>query len=533
METFILPVNLPPELDRGIQTAEPVQWAREFPQILEKNYALGQGQSGDENGDPQKGTGEGLELPTQVSMESIPMGFPLPSVLEEPSNSVPGPIESQTAPPFGLGQEENLPGLLLSPPMAALRFKESLSPNSSQNLEEVATYTPSFTPLEKGSEERTSIPILQGGDAFLSRAKAPVQAPQNSPPLADPKEMRGQTVSLPSRAIEETSIPPGKDQRAIHFSAQDPKDHEPMNRLGWRGHVNLDKEGLPIQESRSQNWQAEFFPKADEEPSVSPGTKFSGEEMDAVPMKESKKIFWNLSPSMVEDRRIPDTQGQTLASAPEKESWTHFFAPGGKDLGGILGMAKGDRNLQGKEIQNLFSPGATSHEGVGGPMTLADTGEESHSPNTSQPVKPENQEIYQEVVQKMIWMVRAHEERFRLTLDPPHLGHIYMEIRRNHENITTTLWTDNPAAKLTLETNQGEIQKIIESEGFRLEKFDVFVQQDWGRFPGNHRDSLGPYSWSPLSPLQNKRPLSTAPDGVPAVHLRGLHSRSKYLDFFV
>jgi len=91
-------------------------------------------------------------------------------------------------------------------------------------------------------------------------------------------------------------------------------------------------------------------------------------------------------------------------------------------------------------------------------------------------------EVYEQVSQKMLWSFSQNEEKFRLILDPPHLGSIYMEIQRDKDQVKATLWAENPHAKQVLESNQNSIQKIIESEGFSLESFDVFVEQDLGAF---------------------------------------------------
>ena len=82
----------------------------------------------------------------------------------------------------------------------------------------------------------------------------------------------------------------------------------------------------------------------------------------------------------------------------------------------------------------------------------------------------------------MLWSFRQNEEKFHLILNPPHLGSIYMEIQRDKEQVKATLWAENPHTKQVLESNQISIQKIIESEGFSLEAFNVFVEQDLGAF---------------------------------------------------
>jgi len=97
-------------------------------------------------------------------------------------------------------------------------------------------------------------------------------------------------------------------------------------------------------------------------------------------------------------------------------------------------------------------------------------------------VRPEILSLPDQVVQRIIWSIRNQEERIKLTLEPPELGHLLIEISRSKENIHATLWAENVAAKTALETGQYQIQRIMENEGFKLTKFDVFVQQDLGWF---------------------------------------------------
>jgi hypothetical protein len=123
-------------------------------------------------------------------------------------------------------------------------------------------------------------------------------------------------------------------------------------------------------------------------------------------------------------------------------------------------------------------------------------------------------EVYEQVGQKLIWSLNQHEERFRLTLDPPQLGSIYMEIQRDKEHIKASLWAENPNTKNILETNHLSIQKIIESGGFSLESFNVFVEQDLGSFQESRGRMMNPESLAsianaeiPLGPIQEASSL--------------------------
>jgi flagellar hook-length control protein FliK len=144
----------------------------------------------------------------------------------------------------------------------------------------------------------------------------------------------------------------------------------------------------------------------------------------------------------------------------------------------------------------------------------------------------ESPEISQQVGERVLWLIRNQGERIRISLDPPELGHLFLEIHRTKENIHTTLYTDNPVTKVTLEAGQREIQRIIESEGFKMERFDVLVQQDLSRFQERRDGSFHSDSWGSLVPGKIEAPLSSEPDSFSPVPRR-VHSGSQYLDLFV
>ena len=127
------------------------------------------------------------------------------------------------------------------------------------------------------------------------------------------------------------------------------------------------------------------------------------------------------------------------------------------------------------------------------------------------PTKTEASGASQQVGQRLIWSIRNNEEIVRMSLEPPELGRIVLEINRNKENVKTTLWTDNPQTRAALESGHLEIQRIVENEGFKLEKFNVLVQQDMGGFHEGRENSLNPHPWRGASSPGPKRRISGRP----------------------
>ena len=190
-------------------------------------------------------------------------------------------------------------------------------------------------------------------------------------------------------------------------------------------------------------------------------------------------------------------------------------------------------SIKGKDLfQNDLDPSDISRPG--NPKTgdlfgsLAAPGERSTGPHPAGEVRlegtpgssqPQKAEVYEQISQKMVWSLGQNEEKFRLTLDPPHLGSIYMEIQRDKEQIKATLWAENPNTKQILESNQLSIQKIIETEGFSLESFNVFVEQDLGTFQENRERMNYPERASSNSTAEMNR-ASVADSAAPPLFAR-------------
>jgi hypothetical protein len=194
------------------------------------------------------------------------------------------------------------------------------------------------------------------------------------------------------------------------------------------------------------------------------------------------------------------------------------------------GTRHGQVPPSGKESQALLGLYGASAESDTAPLGGAER--MAGGREAAAPMRLESQGIHQQVGERVIWLIRNHEERIRMSLDPPELGHLFLEIHRTKENIQTTLYTDNPVTKVTLESNQREIQRIIESEGFKMERFDVLVQQDSSRFQERKDSPFYSDSRSSFVSGDIEAPVSSAPDSFSSVPRR-MHPGSQYLDLFV
>lgn len=106
-------------------------------------------------------------------------------------------------------------------------------------------------------------------------------------------------------------------------------------------------------------------------------------------------------------------------------------------------------------------------------------------------------EPWMQIGRGLLGGIQNAAEKIFLALEPPHLGNICMELRREKEAIRATLWTESQATQAALESGQEQIQRIMEREGFRLEKFDVFVRPDLASFQ-ERREAPLRESWMPV-----------------------------------
>jgi hypothetical protein len=254
-----------------------------------------------------------------------------------------------------------------------------------------------------------------------------------------------------------------------------------------------------------------------------------------VPVKENKEqtaiadFPAGAKTPVREEAQIPPPLSKDPASSHVAKEFLN--TPQGEKEGFSFSGTRLEQVLpSGKESQTLLGFHGASADSASGPLGGAEKlvgGRE-----TPAPLRFDSQGIPQQVGERVLWLIRNQEEKIRISLDPPELGHLFLEIHRTKENIHTTLYTDNPVTKVTLESNQREIQRIIESEGFKMERFDVLVQQDSSRF--QERKDTPFYSHSGSSFVSGNRevPVSRALDSSSPVPWR-MHSGSQYLDLFV
>lgn len=169
---------------------------------------------------------------------------------------------------------------------------------------------------------------------------------------------------------------------------------------------------------------------------------------------------------------------------------------------------------------------------IGSPKPIPSPFKEIENPPHPLPFKMDPFEIYQQISKQIIWSLKNNGERIQMVLDPPQLGSLLLEIDREKGNLRTTIWAENIVTKEILEHHQIQLEKILRGEGFKLEKFEVLLQQDMGTL--HHRDDTfgdrrqpqeGHKGESLYSPLSSIDTLSTERILFP--------QGSQYVDLFV
>ena len=217
-----------------------------------------------------------------------------------------------------------------------------------------------------------------------------------------------------------------------------------------------------------------------------------------------------------------NSTGEEVAGRSRNGEFTEFGNPAAEKDG-----AKAIAGGKNHPAQDPF--GLNELLGSPKPSTVV---EETGTPQKPTLSKTEHPGLYQQIAEKVIWSIRNNQERIRLTLEPPQLGNLFIELHRNKDEIKATLWADNPKTKEILENNQFQLQKTLEGHGFKLEQYDVFVQQDMGSFPGKEENPVfqGPGSRTPSLQIEEAEwppSLEILPGAISA------SGASQYIDRFV
>ncbi len=233
----------------------------------------------------------------------------------------------------------------------------------------------------------------------------------------------------------------------------------------------------------------------------------SGE--DLIPQETINPSLNGGSPAFQKTEGELQWTGATEKAAIQKES---LPPPGQKE------------NKQGLESLALSEP-------PGHPSSNSINRQTANGPPSSP--RTETPEVHEQIGRQLLWSLRNNEEKIRLVLEPPELGNIYMEVKREKDLVKATLWTDNPATKEILESHQVQLQKLLKADGFALEKFDVFLQQGTGWFRERREKPVDHGPWSQGEPEDEGTSLGPASAEVSAIEANRFSRGGQYVDLFI
>ncbi|MBI5584045.1 MAG: flagellar hook-length control protein FliK [Deltaproteobacteria bacterium] len=145
----------------------------------------------------------------------------------------------------------------------------------------------------------------------------------------------------------------------------------------------------------------------------------------------------------------------------------------------------------------------------------------------------EKNPLYRQLSQGLVWSIKRGEEKIQLTLDPPQLGTIFLELHRKGQTVEAQVWTDNSATKGLLDTQQGQLHKALEQEGFRLDRFEVAVHVDLKSFQEERWAQGRQPAWPEARGQQEEHPAETARSMVPEKKVGRFQNGNRFIDTWI
>ncbi len=127
-------------------------------------------------------------------------------------------------------------------------------------------------------------------------------------------------------------------------------------------------------------------------------------------------------------------------------------------------------------------------------------------------------QLVQRVGERIAWSAKNNQEVIRLSLEPPELGRLVIEIQKDRDQIKAALFADNSMTQEILETHQFRLQKSLEENGFKLAQYDVFIQKDMGSFQQFEGNSV-------FRDGQERQPFPTPRPEPDSAHPKETHER--------
>lgn len=79
------------------------------------------------------------------------------------------------------------------------------------------------------------------------------------------------------------------------------------------------------------------------------------------------------------------------------------------------------------------------------------------------------------IVEQMVWMSQAGEQKSRMTIVPPELGRVDLELVMKNGHLQANLGAENAAVKGLIDANLGQLKQQLAGQGIIVDHFEVMV----------------------------------------------------------
>lgn len=398
------------------------------------------------------------------SLHQPPTGSP--PIPKEPKHSLLAPTRDSTAPSPPHPDSKHGRG---SPPLSSLR---EVFPSRFALIAEA----PASEREEGFSEEllkpevKEGLPIPDGGKGRLHQVFISSSDPSGADPLS---------MDLPPRSQKATPLETFSPSENGGPSLSEEGNFPRTTMRGIKEPEGIGPKPLSAMPSRSPQSSSAGEREA-KAPKAIPETAPSPEEGTSAPSQVHP-----IPTGAFPEQGSRDLSDENRIALREEKNRTPGKNEGTALLGAVNGVHRGDQPAETGELFDRATPRG---------LTLPPGGGQAR-------------EICEQVAARLISVTTGKGEKVRFRLDPPSLGFIDVEIRRERDGIKATLWADHSVTKELLERHFFELRAMLESDGLRLEQFDVFLKQGWGSFQERHEGPVNRQPW------QERNDQEKAPEG--------------------
>ncbi len=104
----------------------------------------------------------------------------------------------------------------------------------------------------------------------------------------------------------------------------------------------------------------------------------------------------------------------------------------------------------------------------------------SHDGRTAAVVAPDSQALMDRIAQNSEVLMRTGYSRVRLTLSPPQLGTLDLDLSIHRDRIKMVLTAENGEVRHVLQSNMDQLKTTLQDQGLSIDRLDVLVQDRGG-----------------------------------------------------